>query len=195
MKKLILLFSLFTLTVYAQEPEVPYSFPVPERWGKEKFNLPISFAPSIPYKGVEEIRFAPGWSKKDSANYWSYIFLWCIDDKNVTTDAATLQDQMKIYYEGLASATKSIPTDKLIPASASISEIKTEKGDSKTFKGSIQMQDYMTQKPLTLYCKIHLSAANCYDKTFIFFELSPQPMMHKVWTLLDKAHSDFKYKK
>ena len=42
MKKLILLFSLFTLTVSAQETETPYSFPVPEGWGKEKFNSAVT---------------------------------------------------------------------------------------------------------------------------------------------------------
>ncbi len=188
----IIVFSIWALAVNGQEL---YELPTPKNWGIEKITFPINFVPSIEYKGLEEIRFMPGWARKDSVDYWSYFFLWCIDDKNLNTDAATLGNQMKMYYEGLASATKSIPKDKLIPVTASISEIKAIKGDAKTFKGTILMQDYMSQKPLTLYCKIHLSAMHCYDKTYIFFELSPQPFMHKIWTELDKLFSDFKYKK
>ena len=34
--------------------EPPYSLDTPSGWGVERFLIPISFAPGIPYKGVGE---------------------------------------------------------------------------------------------------------------------------------------------
>src|SRR4051812_6700953 len=59
----------------------PYALTAPEGWGVERFAIPIEFAPSIPYKGVEDIRFAPGWSDAKSNEYWTYAFLWYLDGK------------------------------------------------------------------------------------------------------------------
>ena len=41
----------------------------------------LFFAPSIKYKGVEDIRFTPGWGKAGSEEYWTYAFLWFLDDE------------------------------------------------------------------------------------------------------------------
>jgi hypothetical protein len=40
--------------------EAPYVLDTLKGWDIERFLIPISFAPSIPYKGVEDIRFTPG---------------------------------------------------------------------------------------------------------------------------------------
>ena len=70
---IILMLCLPSLSIYAQEVkpefdghkwEAPYDLPIPKDWGIERFLIPISFAPQISYKGVEDIRFTPGWAKK-----------------------------------------------------------------------------------------------------------------------------------
>lgn len=190
----MLLLSLFTFSLQAQEIETPYDFPIPTGWGTEKIPFPIGFAPSIPYKGVEEIRFAPGWSKETSDAYWSYVFLWYLDGKQ-KIDAKTIENHLKIYYEGLASATKSVPREKLIPA---VVTNKTEKlcdDDGSYFEGTVVMLDYMTQKPLTLNYKISIRPCPGEDKTIALFRLSPQSLGHSVWKGLDKVCYDFKCKK
>ena len=48
--------------------EAPYVLATLKGWGVERFLIPISFAPSISYKGVEDIRFTPGWAKKQLMN-------------------------------------------------------------------------------------------------------------------------------
>lgn len=72
---IILMLCLTSLSIYGQEVktefdghkwEAPYQLPVPKDWTIERFLIPISFAPQIPYKGVEDIRFTPGWGKVDS---------------------------------------------------------------------------------------------------------------------------------
>ena len=194
MKTLILFLSLITFSLFAQEIETPYDFPAPKGWGTEKIPFPIGFAPSIPYKGIEEIRFVPGWSKKDSATYCSYAFLWYLDGKH-KIDAKTLESHLKVYYEGLAAASKSIPREKLIPAIVKNKVEKTFSDYEACFEGTVEMQDYMSQKPITLNYKIRLTTCPGEDKTFVFFRLSPQPYTHEVWKSLDKACSDFKCKK
>ncbi|MBP7808038.1 MAG: hypothetical protein KA163_01980 [Bacteroidia bacterium] len=194
MKTFILVLSLFTLSLSAQEMETPYDFPVPTGWGTEKIPFPISFAPEIPYKGIEEIRFVPGWSKATSDAYWSYTFLWYLDGKQ-KIDAKTLESHLKIYYEGLAAATKSVPREKLIPVVVKNKVEKTFSDYEACFEGTVYMLDYMSQKPMTLNYKIRLTTCKGEDKTFVFFKLSPQLYTHEVWKSLDKACNDFKCKK
>jgi hypothetical protein len=56
-------------------PGASYTLPYPQGWDTELFSIPIQFAPQIAYKGVEDIRFAPGWAKAGSDEYWAYCFL------------------------------------------------------------------------------------------------------------------------
>ena len=74
--------------------EAPYVLDTLKGWGIERFLIPIEFAPSIPYKGVEDIRFTPGWAKKITNEYWSYAFLWYLDGK-VALDAKTIENNLK----------------------------------------------------------------------------------------------------
>jgi hypothetical protein len=171
--------------------EAPYTLPIPNGWGIERFLIPISFAPQIPYSGVEDIRFTPGWSDAKSDEYWSYAFLWYLDS-SVKMDATTITNNLKFYYTGLVNVNGSgIPADKIIPVVTSFAEVKTEAGDVKTFAGTIRMLDYMTQKPIFLNGKVHQKTCDGVNKTFIFYELSPQPMTHKVWNSLDLLWSQF----
>src|SRR5215213_4932562 len=59
---------------------ISYILPFPPGWGTEIVSLPPAFAPAITYKGVEDIRFAPGWAKAGSNEYWTYAFLWNLKD-------------------------------------------------------------------------------------------------------------------
>lgn len=172
--------------------EAPYTLPIPTGWGIERFLVPISFAPQIPYTGVEDIRFSRGWSDARSDEYWSYAFLWYLDG-SVKMDAATITDNLKFYYTGLVKVNGgSIPADKIIPVVTSFAEVKTESGDLKTYVGTIHMLDYMSQKPILLNAKVHHKLCNGANKTFMFYELSPQPMTHKVWESLDLLWKEFR---
>ena len=80
--------------------EAPYVLDTIKGWDVERFSIPISFAPSIPYKGVEDIRFTPGWARKTNNEYWSYAFLWYLDG-TPALDAKTIENNLKAYYTGL----------------------------------------------------------------------------------------------
>jgi hypothetical protein len=200
----IIIFSLICVSIYGQKTnpefdghtwEAPYTLPVPKDWAIERFPIPIGFAPQIPYKGIEDIRFAPGWAKGESVEYWSYAFLWYLEG-DITMDCEMIERNLKAYYTGLITANGSkIPQEKLIPVEASFKEVRTDTDDIKTFAGAITMLDYMKQNPMVLNCKIHLKSCSGENKTCIFYELSPQPLTHNIWLSLDKLWSDFKCKK
>ena len=80
-----------------------YHLPIPKDWTIERFLVPPSFAPTIQYKGVEDIRFTPGWDKFESNEYWSYAFLWYLDDR-VAFDSKSLKKNLTAYYTGFSTS-------------------------------------------------------------------------------------------
>ena len=176
--------------------EAPYVLDTLKGWGIERFLIPISFAPSIPYKGVEDIRFTPGWAKKATNEYWSYAFLWYLDG-TVALDAKTIENNLKAYYTGLikVNSDSSKIADKLFRVTSSIRSRNTEKGDLKTFEGSVTMLDYMSKQPITLNVVIHIRTCAGKDKTFVFHETSPMPYSDDVWTRLHQLWVNFKCEK
>jgi hypothetical protein len=90
---------------------------------------------------------------------------------------------------------RKIPSDKWVDVKTNIKKVKTGKGDSKTFRGTIYMLDYMEQKPITLNCIIHLRSCSGQTKTFIFNEISPRPFGDKVWQNLNQLWTGFSCEK
>lgn len=197
----VLLLNLFSIPTYAQDIntkfdghnwKAPYTLPIPKDWTIERFLIPISFAPQIVYNGIEDIRFTPGWSKVNNDAYWSYAFLWYLDGE-VKINSEIIESNLKAYYSGLINANgSSIPSEKRVQVLTSFKETETTKGDFKTYNGTIQMLDYMQQKPITLNCKVHWKLYAGENKTFIFYELSPKVLSHTVWLSLDQLWIDFK---
>ncbi|MBC7935341.1 MAG: hypothetical protein H7Y86_08315 [Rhizobacter sp.] len=178
--------------------EAPYHLPLPEKWTFERFLVPISFAPEIAYKGVEDIRFAPGWANKESEQYWSYTFLWWLDGKP-EFNASIVAANLKAYYKGLMKVnidTKkyNIPAEQLI-ATTTFQKTITANGDLETYTGTVHMLDYMQRKPITLNCLVHFKACTIEKKTVVFHELSPQPFTNKIWDEFKVLWEGFKCKK
>jgi hypothetical protein len=174
--------------------EAPYVLDTIKGWGIERFPVPISFAPAIRYKGVEDIRFTPGWAKKSTNEYWSYAFLWYLDG-SPAFDTKTIENNLVAYYTGLIA----VNTDsakiagKLFPVTSSIKQRSTDKEDLKTFEGSVHMFDYMGQQPITLNLIIHIRKCAGLDKTFVFHEISPKPFTDEVWKRMHQLWINFRY--
>lgn len=199
MKILAILFlSLSFIRSYAQASEfngrtweAAYHLSSPANWGIERFPIPIGFAPQIPYKGVEDIRFTPGWAKAASDEYWSYAFLWYLEGDE-KMDSKTIESNMQLYYSGLITANGSATVTPII---TTFKEVTKDSNDVKTYLGTISLFDYMAKQPLVLNCKVHIKSCVGETKTFIFYELSPKPLNHAIWQSLDKLWTDFKCKK
>ena len=203
MKNITIALLLFTsLSTSGQTPKVefdgnkwnaPYTLNFPKGWDVERFLIPIEFAPQILYKGVEDIRFTPGWGNVKTDEYWTYTFLWFLDDKS-KINAKIVENNLKAYYTGLVERNivpRKIPADKLVTVKTEIKKVKTDKGDLKTFRGTIYILDYMEQKPITLNCIVHLKSCSGQNKTFIFNEISPKPYSDNIWQSLNQLWTDF----
>jgi len=180
--------------VQAQRAVQPFKLPIPAGWTTEEFPLPPDFAPTFNYRGVEEIRFHPGWGDSTSKGYWSYAYLWWLDGTPEVTEAA-LTKNLTAYYEGLVGrniTSRKIPAAKVIPTVVAVKKAKLKGSDKATFTGTVKMLDYMTQRPMVLNAIIHLKDAGKPGKTAVIIEVSPQAPGGEVWKLLDQVPDGFK---
>jgi hypothetical protein len=78
-------------------------WPVPAGFRGETIPFPLDFAPAVAHRGVEELRFAPGFFDPAAAGYWSYAFVWRTEDA-AALDAAGLGAELTAYFRGLIDA-------------------------------------------------------------------------------------------
>lgn len=160
-----------------------YTLAMPEGWGVERFVIPIEFAPTIPYKGVEDVRFAPGWGDEKRSDYWTYAFLWFLEGKPEITPEAT-ERNLTAYYTGLIGRNierRKIPKEKLMHVKVTMKKATADPGDLQTFSGTVEMLDYMAQKPITFNCIVHVKMCPAKRNTFVFTQISPQPLTSDIW--------------
>ncbi len=105
MKNIVIIISLLlhSITIFGQEEQILEVFKTDSTWTKEFIKFPIGFAPDINYEGYEDLRFAEGWAKKDSPEFWSYIFAWHINGNQEQT-VEKLETNLKLYFNGLMTA-------------------------------------------------------------------------------------------
>jgi hypothetical protein len=79
---------------------------VPEGFRGETIPFPLEFAPGLAHRGVEELRFAPGFFDPAAPGYWSYAFVWRTEDA-AALDAGALGAELTVYFRGLIDAVDS----------------------------------------------------------------------------------------
>jgi hypothetical protein len=176
-----------------QKWQPPYTLPTPQGWNMERFPFPIGFAPSILYQGVEDLRFTPGWADPKSEQYWTYSFLWFLEGSQ-NINEHILEQSLFSYYTGLVGRnieSRKIPKEKLFTVAVRVDKIKAYSGDSGTYSGTLNMLDYMAQKPIALNFLIHVRTCTGKKNTFVFFEISPKPSSHPIWSDLNQIWKGF----
>jgi len=167
-----------------------YSLPLPEKWKSETIPFPIDFAPSIPYQGMEEIRFTPDWGNAGTNDYWSYTFLWFVDG-TPPLNADLLNKYLTIYFDGLYHSNNTSSPDSTGFTKTDISNASTAAGDDQTYSGKIKTLNFLTKKKITFYINIHVQPHADAKETAIFFEISPKPFNNVVWSELDNIVNGF----
>lgn len=191
-KTLFILLFLFCLN-HSRAQVINYTFPKPSQWGVEKFTFPIDFAKKIPFRGVEELRFAPGWSNSKSDEYWAYAYVWFIEGKpHLNKD--TLNSYMKQYYDGLYIS--NFKNKKITPPSnfttSDIKSVSPLQNDQETYEGKILTLDFLTGKPLTLNARIHVRNLPQIGHSAILIEISPQGYKAPVWIDMNNIVNAFR---
>jgi hypothetical protein len=180
------------------KPELPFVMPIPEGWRTETIPFPLGFAPELPYKGVEELRFSPGMFKPGSEDFWTYAFVFWLEGE-VPWTAERLNSTLKTYLEGLSRAVEE-KNKKFDPKSATVTahlqEMKAAQDGQQHFEGKVEAYDpFKTHQRQTLNMRGEVFRCPAPGKTVVFFQVSPQPMTHKVWERLKQIREGFRCSK
>ncbi len=195
-RKLSLIFLLLLLVAATNShAQSNYDFPKPKGWNTEKLSIPIEFAKSVPFKGAEELRFAPGWSNNKTEEYWAYDFLWFIEGLP-SVSKGNLDKYMTDYYNGLyLSNLKGKPAPPAKFTKAHFKKAEAQINDKQTFEGTINTLDFLTGQPITFNVKVHVRHYPQAQHTAVIFEVSPQLYKNVVWDSLDGVANGFELKK
>jgi hypothetical protein len=183
------------LFFYPDHIEKPFVNVAPDNWNKELIVFPLDFAPSIPYHGFEELRFAPGWGDSSSYQKWAYSIVWWLND-SVSFSEDLLKANLESYYSGLTK--RRILADKqdtsaYRPAQGLVQKTTTLKGDLETYYATVFIYDaQVTRKPGELYFKIHVKDCADKSKTLLFIEVAENSYIAPIWLELDKLNEEFK---
>ncbi len=158
--------------------EIPLLLAIEEPWRSEHLPFPISFAPSLGYKGIEEVRFAKGWGTPESDEFWTYAFLWYLDE-DPQLSQSKLKTDINAYFDGLMNVvgkdTKDIP--------------KTQTSFTKedmVYHGEATVYDaFFTKELITLQIDAVSDYCPIKEKYTVLFTISPQPREHNVWKTLN----------
>jgi hypothetical protein len=172
--------------------KAPYTFPMPAGWTLERTPFPPDYSPNVPYKGFEEIHFPAGWGDPKTDEYWTVSYMFRLNGKQ-PVNVEILQEFLKVYYEGLIADNvrrRNIPANKLVPISATLKKIATQKGDLASFEGTVNSLDYLAQAPIRLNCRVHLKSGG-HAFTPLLIEVSPKPFGQPVWDTMEASSRDF----
>lgn len=184
MKSLLLILFLFlsNKSVFAQETKTILR--APDDWNSELIHFPLSFAPEIDFEGIEDIRFAPGWSDPQSEQFWTYHFTWYLTGRKSLTDQF-LEETMRQYFDGLIKVVLKEEADQFSEngfQQTTCLFIKTKEG----FKGKIRLFDaFFTRKVIVLNVKVLEQICEESEKQLISFNLTPQSFDDPLWNIFN----------
>ena len=153
-------------------------WPVPAGWDHESIPFPFDFAPSLPYRGVEELRFAPGFYQPNQPGYWSYDIVWWLTEKP-QFDSATIEAALTVDFRGFSL---SVGRGKFrVEPSLYHAELVAD-GASRQLTGQIRRVDaFTTGLPITLNAVIAVRECVKARRHAVTFMLSPRDRNDRIW--------------
>ena len=194
MKKIslfLLLFLSVLLVAYAQPK--PVLLPAPADWQFEQFSLPPIFAPTVPYKGLEELRFSPDMFKKDAPNYFTYAFSARLDN-TTNVSQADISNYLLTYFRGLCS--KTAADRKLAPVDTTAIAVaiapKGSAAPASIYEITLHAFGVFTDgAPITLNMEAKVLADPADRRVYVLFIVSPQPKTAPIWQQLHDLQKNF----
>ena len=172
-----------------EQAALPFALPVLPEWRTETLPFPLEFAPDLPYRGLEELRFAPGMFTAGSDDFWSYAFVWWID-RDDPFDPGSLSEHLESYFRGLTLAVGETRAVDVSGARVGARITATEEG---RFAGTAETFDAFTSHEQVLL-NVRGAIRDCPAQGFraVLFALSPQPPEHAIWVDLDSILQGFR---
>lgn len=191
--KITLAFALFLSLTFltcqqGQNDSVPSVIEVPDDWRMEKFEFPLDFAPSIPYKGIQEAYFAAGWGDLNSDEFWTYAFIWYLDEDPEILEWK-LEEYIISYFDGIMQATAKRKNREnsvvITPTLAEFIRTRTYDNDSE-YEGRVLVHDvFTTNDRVTLHVKVRTNYCQKSDKHIVLFMLCPKEAKSEIFETLD----------
>ncbi len=156
----------------------------PKEWSGKVIEFPLEFAPSIQYSGTEFTRFAPKYDHVETTDYFSYIFLWKINE-NPSLSPKKMESLLEIYFDGLITnqLKKNTPITSQIPKTKAF----FERVNDSTYIGKVLTFDVLyAKKAITLNVMVNYRNCSKENKHLLLFKLSPQHLDHQIWKKLRK---------
>jgi hypothetical protein len=183
-----------TAAVHAQEP-VP-RWPVPDGWRSETLRFPLTFARELPFKGVEEVRFAPGMFEPEAPGYWTYSFVWALEAEPDLSHKA-IEAAVPRYFAGLCEAVGGakyrFAPERFKAQLRFVANPSVRQGHTvRAYAGTISTYDpFTTGRELTLNAQIAVWDCSTARRRMALFSLSPKPERDEMWTALRKCAGAF----
>jgi len=185
--------------VFGEEPAVDFRFETPEGWKKERIALPPPFAPDMKLKGLEEIRFAPGMFQPQSDSFFSYVFVFQLENKPELTQEV-MDSELLAYYRGLAiavlksrdvSADTNTLTLKLTEA-RTIDEAPKPPPTPKQYTGDLKwVEPFVTGQSQTLHLEVETWKHEDSNHRYMFVCASPKPKTAAIWRQMHEIRASF----
>jgi polyisoprenoid-binding protein YceI len=177
-----------------KKPAQAFTWPTPTGWKTETIPFPLTFAPELAYRGVEELRFAPGMFKQGAEDFWTYSFVWWLEGEQ-HFDAATLNADLKRYFEGLSRAVEKREDFDAAQAVAAVqlAPVREAGAAQERFQGSVDAYEpFTTHQRIALQVDAQVLRCKEAGRTVALFQLSPQPRGHAVWGQLERLREEFR---
>ena len=193
MKKYFLLscyFLWFSIDSFAQTAAMNILI-TPENWKKESFTFPLDFAPKLNFTGIEEARFAPGWSDKKSPEFWTYSFAWYVDGAINLTEKR-LQQFTADYFNGLTQVvgkSKGLKAETVTKAFAIFIEKAPLEG-WQFFEGKVQLFDvFFSEQEVRLNVKVKALYCEELEKHLVVFSFAPKAFDNEIWQVFENVQT------
>ncbi|MBY5922382.1 hypothetical protein [Ferrimonas balearica] len=151
--------------------------PEPAGWRGERIALPPEFAPELPFKGAEEMRFSPGMYDPQANDFFSYLFAFELAP-GTALDKRNIERLLLVYYQGLCQTVAEGNEFECLPESVNLS-ITTVLGG---YLAELNwVEPFVTGQPQTLYIEL-LPVPG--EQPLLYGAASPQDLKHEQWRVL-----------
>lgn len=174
----------FALVALPQEsvPQ-PDLLSAPQGWARERLDFPLSFAPTLTYRGFEDLAFAPGMFQRASDGYFSYALALRLEG-DVDLDAPALDTFLEAYFGGLYAA---VAADRGLPTTDRPTRAEVWR-DGAAFHARVDSFDAFTDGS-ALALRLELFQRPLHDATLLLGLASPAAADAPIWTTLREIHA------
>jgi hypothetical protein len=178
-------------------PATSFAWTKAEGWRGETIPFPLDFAPQLEYRGVEELRFPPGFLEEGSPNFFSYSFIWWLEGAP-SHSSQSLESSLTRYFAGLSDAVggKKYTFDPAHHRTTLAGEAAQQRHRGhavKVFKGTVETYEpFKTGKELTLGIELYVWDCPVAKRNVVLAIASPRPRADPIWQTLDERRAAFR---